>query len=188
MQGKVENTPPEEVETAIVVGEESFENIESLLLKDKELSFVIVFREGFTQFKDNSALSANFGTPKYVAVRMIDEDSHEYFFRGDLWNVKTSVKCLQFFFNTFLFNDVQKCVYDSKGFLNSILPLYGKSEDISESLKLLDPLVGCWLLKSDKPQSTFLGCLNTAGVEHEKLVPGSSKKDCVYQELALLSR
>ena len=45
-----------------------------MLHKCKELAFLIVFREGFTQFRDMSTIGAGFGSPRYVAVRVILEN------------------------------------------------------------------------------------------------------------------
>ena len=57
-----------------------------MLHKCKELAFLIVFREGFTQFRDMSTIGAGFGSPRYVAVRVILENgqvrTHAFFEHG----------------------------------------------------------------------------------------------------------
>ena len=57
-----------------------------LLYRCKELAFLIVFREGFTQFRDMSTIGAGFGSPRYVTVRVILENgevrTHAFFEHG----------------------------------------------------------------------------------------------------------
>jgi DNA polymerase I-like protein with 3'-5' exonuclease and polymerase domains len=61
------------------------------------------------------------------------------------------------------------------------------STSLPLSLRLLDPIVGCWLLQSDHPVSSFLGCVKI--ILPSKIVsnPGSDQTAATHREMDLLA-
>ena len=57
-------------EEEIILTSSNEEEVERILSGCKELVFLLVFREGFTQFRDTTSLGSGFGSPLGVVVRV----------------------------------------------------------------------------------------------------------------------
>ena len=79
------------------------------------------------------------------------------FIKAELWNKFCSDQSKMFFWQEFLAtrNDVRKLVYDGKAVLNCILAAIPAQINLPPTLRLIDPIIGCWLLKPDHPVHTF---------------------------------
>ena len=73
-----------EVEETILISSND-EEVERLLSGCKELVFLLVFMEGFTQFRDTMSLGSGFGSPLGVVVRVEGQEGKVFFFRAELW-------------------------------------------------------------------------------------------------------
>jgi len=194
---KVEDAPSKMMkmeETDIDTEEEIFltssnqEEVKMILSSCKEMSFLLVFREGFTQFRDTTALGSGFGSPLGVVVRVVGQEGEVTFIRAELWRQSCPTQTRVFFWDTFLLHpSARKLVYDGKAFLSSLVGVLPPSINLPPSLRLVDPIVGCWLLRPDHPVSSFLGCVKT--VLPSKIVsnPGSDQRAATHKEMEVLS-
>ena len=131
-----------------------------ILSSCKEMTFLLVFSEGFTQFRDIPGLGSGFGSPLGVVVRVVGQEGEVTFIRAELWRKSCQTQTRVFFWDTFLLHpSARKLVYDGKAFLSNLVYVLPLSIHFSPSLRLVDPLVGCWLLRPDHPVSSFLSCV-----------------------------
>ena len=121
---------------------------------------MLVFKEGFTQFRDMSAIGTGFGTPNHLIVRIVLNDNTIDYIKIELWTKSCSKKVRILFWEEFLIKSTaRKIVFDGKAFLGSVKAILPHSTDLPPSLRLIDPIVGCWLLSPDHPVNTFTGVL-----------------------------
>lgn len=176
------------IERELVLTEQNSSEILSLLESCKELAMVIIFLEGFTQLRDSSCLGNNFGSAQCVMVRLtttVGEEDTAIMVRVDLWNKTTSSRVKQFFWlEMLLHRQARKIVYDGKAFLKCVVSEYQEDEVKLEQVRLIDPLVGSWLLQPDRPPSSFLGCLQSLGLDR---LASLGSRQTVAKDLALLS-
>ena len=122
------------------------------------MTFLMVLREGYSQFHQApKILGSGFGSPQYLLVRIVQENQTICFIKAELWNKFCSDQTKMFFWQEFLAtrNDVRKLVYDGKALLNCILAAIPAQINLPPTLRLIDPIIGCWLLKPDHPVHTF---------------------------------
>ena len=169
--------------------ENIFEPVSEFLTNCKELGFLIVFREGYTQFRDTSTLGSGFGSPEHIIVRIVKENDDVEFVKVKLWAKSLSKGCKMYFWQQFIVkNKARKLVFDGKALLNSVLSVY-PDERLPDNLRLIDPIVGCWLLRPDNPINTFSGALTkllaNSGVHLSHL--GQNNESSIVQQMELLS-
>ena len=85
-----------------------------------------------------------------------------------------------------LHQEARILAYDDKAFLGCVLSAYKDIEIEVGEVRLIDPLVGCWLLQPDRPATTFLGCLQILGLAREATSDLGTRQS-VARDLALLS-
>ena len=176
-------------EDEIIINENNIEDVEKILFGCKELVFLMVFREGFTQLRDTSALGTDFGSPMGVVVRVEGKEGDVKFIRVELWRKSCSVETRVFFWNFFLLHpSARKLVYDGKAFLISLLSVLPTSITVPLSLRLVDPIVGCWLLQPDNPVSSFSACMKIILPSTIISSPGSDNTASMHREMDLLSK
>ena len=188
----------------IKLQEESFSEVSAILDRSTEMAFLLVLREGLSQFGDVSqVLASSFGTPDYLLVRVMMENDELCFIRVDLWHQHCSEQTRNFFWEEFIVmrNEVRKLVYDGKALLNCLLCALPTEEKLPSGLRLLDPIIGCWLLRPDNPVHSFkkvleifmpgLSVTNLGGVKPEDLTQQtgllSSVCRVMYQQLEELN-
>merc|ERR1719233_1694910 len=172
-----------------IMNENDKEEVEKILCGCKEIAFLMVFREGFTQFRDTAALGYDFGSPMGVVVRVEEKEGEVKFIRVELWRKSCSVETRLFFWNSFLLHpSARKLVYDGKAFLNSLLSVLPPSTTIPLSLRLVDPIVGCWLLQPDNPVSSFSACVKIILPSTTIPSPGSDNTAATHREMDLLAK
>ena len=113
------------------------------------MTFLLVLREGYSQFHQApKILGSGFGSPQYLLVRIVQENQTICFIKAELWNKFCSDQTKMFFWQEFLAtrNDVRKLVYDGKALLNCILAAIPAQIKLPPTLRLIDPITGCWLL------------------------------------------
>ena len=172
------------------LSENTCEDISDAVMNCKELCFLVVFREGFTQLKDTSTLGSNFGSPEYIIVRIIKEDTEILFVKVRLWSKSFSEKLKSFFWDQFFIKaSTRKLVFDGKTFLNCVLSAYPPGTKLPPTLRLIDPVVGCWLLRPDHPITTFSAAVTklipTSGVITGHL--GHNSETCIVQQMEIMS-
>ena len=162
--------------------------VKEILKGCKELSFLLVFKEGFTQFRDMSTIGTSFGSPRHVIVRIILEDGTTDYIKIELW-VSSSVKKVRtFFWDEFLVNSkARKIVFDGKAFLGCVQAIFPQSIHTPSSLRLIDPIVGCWLLRPDHPVNTFSGVISQIIPSSAVKSTGHDKASNIREEMNLLS-
>jgi hypothetical protein len=89
-------------EEEIILTSSNEEEVERLLSSCKELVFLLVFREGFTQFRDTTSLGSGFGSPLGVVVRVEGREGEVVFIRSELWRQSCPSQTRVFFWNSFL--------------------------------------------------------------------------------------
>ena len=58
----------------------------------KEVLLLMVFREGFTQFRDTTSLGSGFGSPLGEAMRVEGQDEYVIFIRAELWRLREAIQ------------------------------------------------------------------------------------------------
>ena len=112
----------------VVLTSSNQEEMVKIITSCKELVFLMVFREGFSQFRDTTALRYGFGSPVGVTVRVVRQEGEVTFIRAELWKQSCSNQTRIFFWNTFLLHpSARKLVYDGKAFLSSLVSLLPSS-------------------------------------------------------------
>ena len=147
-----------ELENEILLRKENYLQISAILKDCKEMTFLLVLREGFSQFHQApKTVGSGFGTPKYLLVRIVKEDQTICFIRAELWHTLCSDQTKMFFWQEFLVarNETRKLVYDGKALLNCILAAMPAQTQLPLTLRLIDPIIGCWLLNPDHPVHSF---------------------------------
>ena len=171
-----------------ILTEGNLSEVKNMLKGCKELSFLLVFKEGFTQFRDMSTIGTSFGSPRHVIVRIVLEDGTTDYIKIELWASSSASKVRAFFWDEFLVNSTaRKIVFDGKAFLGCVQAIFPHSNNAPPSLRVIDPIVGCWLLRPDHPVSTFSGVIS-------QIIPGSAVKSSghdkasdIREEMKLLS-
>ena len=101
------------------------------------------------------------------AVRLISNTKKEFIIRAELWHHSCASPLRNFFWREMMLHGTaRKLVWDGRAVLGSLLALLGPAAALPLSLHLLDPLVGCWLLRPDHPVNSFPAC-------QELVAPGS---------------
>ena len=147
-----------ELENEISLRKENYQAISAVLKDCKEMTFLLVMREGYSQFYQvPKLLDSGFGTPQYLLVRIVRENQTICFIRAELWHKYCSDQTKMFFWQEFIEarNEVRKLVYDGKALLNCIMAAMPGQIQPPPSLRLIDPIIGCWLLKPDHPVHSF---------------------------------
>ena len=84
-------------EEEIILTSSNEEEVERILSGCKELVFLLVFREGFTQFRDTTSLGSGFGSPLGVVVRVEGQEGKVIFIRAELWRQSCATQTRVFF-------------------------------------------------------------------------------------------
>ena len=110
------------------------------------------------------------------------------FVKIDLWNKSYSNNLRAFFWQEFIVKSTaRKLVFDGKAFLNSVRQVLPGSVKIPQNLRLIDPVVGCWLLKPDSPVTTFIAAANALLPRGGATRAGGDSATDIRQEMELLS-
>ena len=120
------------------------EDVERLLSGCKELVFLLVFREGFLQFRVITSLGFCFGSPLGVVVRVKGQEGEVIFIRAELWRQS----CPSQFSSGTLSSFTQEAGVRCQGILEQSGGCLAPSTSLSLSLRLLDVTVrsSCLLL------------------------------------------
>ena len=172
----------------IVLDSSNQKEVELIQSGCKELVSLLVFREGFTQLRDTTAFGSGFGSPQGVVVRVVGKEGEVTFIRAELWRQSCPNQTRTFFWDTFLLHpSATKLVYDGQAFLSSLVSVLPACTHLPMFLRLVDPIVGCWLLQPDHPDSYFLGCVKI--VLPSKIVSntGSDQQAVIHREMDLLA-
>ena len=163
VSGKSKGKPEKEkkvgaLENEILLRKENYQEISAVLKDCQEMTFLLVLREGYSQFHYvPKILGSGFGTPQYLLVRIVQENQRICFIKAELWNKLCSDQTKRFFWQEFIEsrNEIRKLVYDGKALLNCIMSAMPGQIKLPPTLRLIDPIIGCWLLKPDHPVHSF---------------------------------
>lgn len=174
----------------IKLQEESFREVSAILDRSREMAFLLVLREGLSQLGDVSqVLGSGFGTPDYCLVRVMMDNNDLCFIRVEMWHQHCSEQTRNFFWEEFIVmrNHVRKLVYDGKALLTCLLHALPTEEKLPSGLRLLDPIIGCWLLRPDHPVHSFKKVLEIFMPGLSVTALGSVKPDDLDHQTGLLS-
>ena len=146
------------LENEILLRRENYQEISAVLKECQEMTFLLVLREGYSQFHHlPKILGSGFGTPQYLLVRIVQKNQRICFIKAELWNKLCSDQTKRFFWQEFIEsrNEIRKLVYDGKALLNCIMSAMSGQIKLPPTLRLIDPIIGCWLLKPDHPVHSF---------------------------------
>ena len=105
-------------EEEIILTSSNEEEVLRLLSSCKELLFLLVFREGFTQFRDSTSFGSGFGSPLGVVVRVEGGGGHLH--QGRAVETKLSKSDKSFL----LHPSARKLAYNAKAFLSSLVGVF----------------------------------------------------------------
>jgi hypothetical protein len=162
--------------------------VEAVLESCKELALTRVFLGGSTQLRDSSCLGAD--SASWVAVRVVAAQpaGADTVLRTDLWSREAAPAVRLFFWRRVVLHPhARKVVFDAKAFLGCVLSAYEEGEVEVGEARLIDPLVGCWLLQPDRPAASFRGCLDTLGLVRSTSLGPLGSRLAVAGDLGLLS-
>ena len=143
----------------ILLVENNFKHIADVLDASTELTFLLVLREGLSQLGEvTKVLGSGLATPDHLLVRAEGRSSEDIsFIKVELWHTQCSVQAKNFFWEEFIVarNNIRKVVYDGKALFNCIVSAFPADVKVPPALRLIDPIIGCWLLKPDSPVHSF---------------------------------
>ena len=143
----------------ILLVENNFKHIANVLDASTELTFLLVLREGLSQLGEvTKVLGSDLATPDHLLVRVEGRSSEDIsFIKVELWHTQCSVQAKNFFWEEFIVarNNIRKVVYDGKALFNCIISAFPADVKVPPALRLIDPIIGCWLLKPDSPVHSF---------------------------------
>ena len=121
-------------------------------------------------------------------MRVEGQEGEVIFIRAELWRQSCPSQTRVFFWNSFLLHpSARKLAYDAKAFLSSLVGVLPPSIYLPLSLRMVDPIVGCWLLQPDHPVSSFLGCVKIILSSTIVSNPGSDQTAATHREMDLLA-